>query len=137
MRISDWSSDVCSSDRRGEGVSCRLFYRVAAVWQSEDRGPRALRSAGTLRPAAGCPSGRSPRPAVPSCRLGFLPLGQLAHDHIAPERRQVIYERDAVQVIDLMLQAGCKRAVGVDLALGRTACWERVCQEDLLSGIER
>src|SRR3546814_12126744 len=117
MRISDWSSDVCSSDRRGEGVSCRLFYRVAAVWQSEDRGPRALRSAGTLRPAAGCPSGRSPRPAVPSCRLGFLPLGQLAHDHIAPERRQVIDEQDAVQEI------------------GRAACRERVCQHVEISGV--
>src|ERR1700679_3620208 len=46
-----------------------------------------------------------------------LLLGELAHDHVALERGQVIDEQDAVQVVDLVLQAGGQQAVGLYFAL--------------------
>ena len=49
-------------------------------------------------------------------RLLPLLLGQPAHDHVALQRRQVIDEQHAVEMVDLVLQAGGEQAVGLDLA---------------------
>src|SRR3546814_11058965 len=40
MRISDWSSDVCSSDLAGD--SAKFKATLAAIWQGDDA-PQALR----------------------------------------------------------------------------------------------
>src|SRR3546814_16798357 len=39
MRISDWSSDVCSSDLNGEMGHCTLFEMQIAVTHAARRGP--------------------------------------------------------------------------------------------------
>src|SRR3546814_3615945 len=43
MRISDWSSDVCSSDLRGLGRS-RSYRRGTSVHVARSAGPAALRA---------------------------------------------------------------------------------------------
>ena len=50
-----------------------------------------------------------PREALPLC------LGKLAQDQGPLERGQVIDEEDAVQMVDLVLQAARQQAVGLDL----------------------
>src|SRR3546814_15891446 len=37
MRISDWSSDVCSSDLRGSGPTATDNYNVREDWRQENR----------------------------------------------------------------------------------------------------
>ena len=45
--------------------------------------------------------------------LGFLRLQELAQDHVALQRRQVVDEEHAVQVIHLVLDAHGKQALGI------------------------
>ena len=44
-------------------------------------------------------------------------LGELAQHHVALQRREVIDEQHAVQMVDLVLQAGGEQPVGLDLPL--------------------
>src|SRR3546814_19656340 len=46
---------------------------------------------------------------------GLLRLQALAQDHVALQRRQVVDEENAVEVVHLMLDAGGQQALGVHL----------------------
>src|SRR3546814_9775572 len=59
MRISDWSSDVCSSDLCGDGDSCRR--RLLARRRAARLAARRLRLPDLARPAAG--AAQPPHPA--------------------------------------------------------------------------
>src|SRR3546814_15493082 len=57
MRISDWSSDVCSSDLGGEHVveierGVQLFFGLEAIGDADDKGMRTVMTTlnGQLRP---------------------------------------------------------------------------------------
>src|SRR5438046_10765593 len=45
-----------------------------------------------------------------------LGLGELAQDHAALQRRDVVDKQDAVEMIDLVLQTSCEEALRLDLA---------------------
>src|SRR3546814_3081614 len=69
MRISDWSSDVCSSDRRLSPAACAAaagkFLPGGRVAPDENRGnPRISRLARRSQPAS-----RHRRPSVQDCRM--------------------------------------------------------------------
>ena len=48
-----------------------------------------------------------------------LLLGQPAQDHVALQRRDVIDEQHAVEVVDLVLQAGGEQPLALDLPSAR------------------
>ena len=48
-------------------------------------------------------------------KLLALLLGKAAHDHVAPERRQVINKQDPIEMVDLVLKAGRQQAIRIDL----------------------
>src|SRR3546814_6909486 len=104
MRISDWSSDVCSSDLRGSGPTATDNYNVREDWRQENRedledirqnnriglqthrqaGQRALRGTPTYRQANPAPARSGGR----SSGAGGVREGQTA---TGPGGAKVVY----------------------------------------------
>src|SRR3546814_3034497 len=104
MRISDWSSDVCSSDRP-----------IDAHWQVDARERYAL--AGRRAIDVGCGAGLR---AEPLARMGAKVTGVDA----APENIAAARDHAAGQGLAIAYFAGELGA----LQNGRASCRERVCQ---------
>src|SRR3546814_16830527 len=113
MRISDWSSDVCSSDLFGE------FARAkgSEAFSIEPLGPpilqRAAHFAGLFPPA------RQP-PIIKSTRN---PGNRIKRPLIRQPPKQAKLQGKA----RLPLPAG-RRLAGLVIEIGRATCRERVCQ---------
>src|SRR3546814_19742393 len=116
MRISDWSSDVCSSDLRHRLALSDL--RIA----TRRAGAAKRRRGGELRRAVGALRSRqlpARRPRARPARRGRLGLGLLMA--LRPDLALIA---DAVPETSRVLAGGCgrrERMVGV----ARARCWER------------
>src|SRR3546814_14804364 len=106
MRISDWSSDVCSSDlqrgcllpdQRSEGFPCALRVPVMDVGASGVRSPEVVQ------------------------RCKAVPSGVIADDAaLVIELAVVVIEPEGLALTRLQSS--------LDLKIGRASCRERVCQ---------
>src|SRR3546814_16532827 len=124
MRISDWSSDVCSSDLRG-----------LLVWVGVERG--GDRGAGRVRRVAGrCDAGRGINRG--NRRVGAVP-GHLAVRDITrfagavhAVRRELLLATDA----DIGFgRAHAEQLLDFGGETGREEGWERVWQDVTISGV--
>src|SRR3546814_15889281 len=112
MRISDWSSDVCSSDLKGRGLGRALMERIMSYAVKRGIGEvwgEVL--ADNARMLALCDE------------LGFDRA--FAEDGIVHVRRQVARQREADQAaaVGRSSEAPAERP-----EIGRASCRERVCQ---------
>src|SRR3546814_4238050 len=97
MRISDWSSDVCSSDLSAGGTA-----DGGATWLSRDSRCRAQQSA-LAAPARRLYSGRPAEWNVCRCRL-FL------HRHLSEPEQAISGDHDAVDPFDFRRDSALVRA---------------------------
>src|SRR3546814_14277657 len=105
MRISDWSSDVCSSDLRGEHVERNRHRALDAFDMAIAR------------------VGRTRRDTQGGAQRGLLVRAQELIDELAEidqTRRAWINE-----VVEVLVEPGQRH---IALEIGRASCRERVCK---------
>src|SRR3546814_17487425 len=109
MRISDWSSDVCSSDLVGGGKSALdTVHRVGHLAEEDDIGPQRGGTARRARPSLA----HRPVPVLPRPARGAQCRQQFAV-HVEPPP----CARAFVQVVDLLGDG--------QQAIGRASCRDR------------
>src|SRR3546814_18397533 len=110
MRISDWSSDVCSSDLLGEDETLLGLQTALAIFQQH-------------RPVAGENPRLRPDPPVVAdihARLGFSDLTVVVHP-VETEGLATLADLAAIQPGEVI------SAFGVGWKIGSASCRERVC----------
>src|SRR3546814_4282893 len=107
MRISDWSSDVCSSDLGNRAASCRIRYFMSSLWRVAD---------GVIRAGAAWHGQRR-------TKLIAGPAG----DFLSAERGASGAHQPAAD--DAAVADGRSKGIDPDgREIGRASCRERVCQ---------
>src|SRR3546814_13917493 len=132
MRISDWSSDVCSSDLTHAPVVAHVLAGARLDGGPEGRGQRAVE---TERTGAGVPVRQDVAHDPGSARIDHLAHGALggAGQEFGP--------RIAAQVGERAIRLGPRQQSDVGAAkrqaveIGRASCRERVCPYVSISGV--
>src|SRR3546814_11354543 len=90
MRISDWSSDVCSSDLRARAAECDRARHCGTRWRQRSRWGRrggsqhaASSACRHRRQSKICPPGICERPSFARCTEGLVYLIEIVIDRMS------------------------------------------------------